>query len=88
MIDINLKPKVGKIEAGTLVQCTEKSGDGYHKYGIVSSSPCGIFLGVVMLNDDGSLSDYFDHYKESEDLFKHFKIVAQKENYNMNISLK
>ena len=88
MIDINLKPQVGKIEAGTLVQCIEKSGDDYHKYGIVSSSPCGRYVGVVMLNDDGSLSDYYDYYKESKDLFKRFKIVAQKESYNMNISLK
>ena len=26
MIDINLKPKVGRIEAGVLIQCIDKDG--------------------------------------------------------------
>ena len=41
-----------------------------------------------MLNDDGSFSDYYDGYKNPKDLFGHFEIVAQKENYDINISLK
>ena len=88
MIDINLKPQIGRIEAGVLIQCIDKDGDNYHKYGIVSESHSTGLVNVIMLNDDGSFSDYYDGYKNPKDLFGHFKIVAQKENYDINISLK